>query len=376
MTVTGNTRDQFHNKTSLARLSASRYRLRFTRHEGWHQADEGEGWSTLSLVYPNLRFFLWRDSPIIIAPVSEHVDGTSTSFARQEVRESRTMRQIHRSIRTIVVLLLPALTVAPSACAQATDRPTPGPAWKLVWSDEFNQTDGAAPDPTKWSIQTGGDGFGNSELEYYTSRIDNAHISGGTLVITAKKETFTGSDSVTRQYTSARMQSKNKFQQQYGRFEARIKLPGGGQGLWPAFWMLGNDIDRVSWPACGEIDIMEEVGFEPSIVHGSLHGPGYSGANPLTGTFSLSHDQRFSANFHVFAVEWEPAAIRFYVDNVLYETQTPQSIPNKHWVFDHPFFLLLNLAVGGAWPGNPDATTVFPSSMLVDYVRVYRRISH
>lgn len=288
------------------------------------------------------------------------------------------MRQILPSVRTttIMIALLPVLTAVPTPCAQATDRPTPAPAWNLVWSDEFNLMDGAAPDATKWSIQTGGDGFGNSELEYYTSRLDNAHISGGNLVITAKKETFTGSDGVTRQYTSARIQSKNKFQQQYGRFEARIKLPGGGQGLWPAFWMLGNDIDHAGWPACGEIDIMEEVGFEPSIVHGSLHGPGYSGANPLTGTFSLSPGQSFSADFHVFAVEWEPAAIRFYVDNVLYETQTPHSIPNKHWAFDHPFFLLLNLAVGGGWPGSPDAATVLPSSMLVDYVRVYQRSSH
>lgn len=306
-------------------------------------------------------------------------DVASTKDSRdRKAGKNSFMQQILRSVGTTAVLLvlLPALTVARSARADAADRPTPPPAWKLVWSDEFNLTDGTAPDPTKWSTQTGGDGFGNSELEYYTSRLDNAHISAGNLVITAKRETFAGSDGVTRQYTSARMQSKEKFQQQYGRFEARIKLPGGGQGLWPAFWMLGNNIDRLGWPACGEIDIMEAVGFEPSTVHGSLHGPGYSGGNPLTGTFSLPQGQRFSADFHVFAVEWEPAAIRFYVDNVLYETQTPQNVPNKHWAFDHPFFLLLNLAVGGAWPGNPDAATDFPSSMLVDYVRVYRRSSH
>lgn len=186
------------------------------------------------------------------------------------------MRQILRCVRSAaaVVMVHAGLTVAPFASAQKRDRPTLPPAWTLVWSDEFNQSDGTAPDPTKWSIQTGGDGFGNSELEYYTRRLENAHISRGNLVITAKKESFTGSDDVTRQYTSARMQSKDKFQQQYGRFEARIKLPSGGQGLWPAFWMLGDDVDRAGWPACGEIDIMEQVGFEASIVHGSLHGPG------------------------------------------------------------------------------------------------------
>ena len=146
--------------------------------------------------------------------------------------------------------------------------------------------------------------------------------------------------------------------------------------MWPAFWMLGNNIDNVGWPTCGEIDTMENVGSEPSKVHGSLHGPQYSGANPLTGVFTLPNNQRFSDDFHIFAVEWEPAAIRFYVDDVLYETQTPASLPpSKHWVFDHPFFLLLNLAVGGYWPGNPDATTPFPNSMLVDYVRVYQRSS-
>lgn len=271
----------------------------------------------------------------------------------------------------VVLILLPALTLGPSACAHASDRAAP--AWRVIWSDEFNLANGSAPDATKWSMETAGNGFGNNELEYYTARSENAHIENGKLVITARKETFTGADGVVRQYTSARMQTKAKFAQQYGRFEARIQLPGGGQGLWPAFWMLGDDIDRTGWPSCGEIDIMENVGLEPSTVHGSLHGPGYSGGHPLTGIFSLPQGRRFSAGLHVFAVEWEPTTIRFYVDNTLYETQTPQSIPGKHWAFDHPFFLLLNLAVGGGWPGSPDATTVFPSSMLVDYVRVYER---
>jgi beta-glucanase (GH16 family) len=242
----------------------------------------------------------------------------------------------------------------------------------LVWSDEFNGPDGTPPDPEKWTVVTGGSGFGNNELEYYTDRPANIRQEKGNLVITARREAYAGPDGVSRAYTSARIQTRGLFQQKYGRMEARIKLPGG-QGIWPAFWMMGNDFESVGWPVCGEIDIMENVGFEPHAVHGSLHGPGYSGGEPLTGTYRLPGNVRFSQDFHLFAVEWEPREIRFYVDDVLFETQTVDSIPpGKHWAFDHPFFLLLNVAVGGYWPGNPDAKTSFPVSMLVDYVRVYR----
>jgi len=283
-------------------------------------------------------------------------------------------RRNEKSCATFAFVLLTvasALIVNPRVHAQ--DKPAP--KWKLVWSDEFDGPNGSAPDPAKWSVEVNGTGFGNNELEYYTSRRENSHIEDGKLVIIARKETFTGPDGVTRPYTSGRLETKGHFEQQYGRFEARIKIPAG-QGMWPAFWMLGNDIDRIGWPTCGEIDIMENIGSEPSKVHGSMHGPKYSGENPLTGAFTLPQNRRFSDDFHVFAVEWEPAAIRFYVDDILYETQTPDNLPSsKHWAFDHPFFLLLNLAVGGGWPGNPDATTVFPGSMLVDYVRVYKRSS-
>ena len=153
----------------------------------------------------------------------------------------------------------------------------------------------------------------------------------------------------------------------------RIKIPYG-QGIWPAFWMLGDDIDKAGWPKCGEIDIMENIGKEPAIVHGTIHGPGYNGSNGIGGPFELPAGQRFADEFHVFAVEWEPAAIRFYVDDHLYKTITPSDLPKgTKWVYKHPFFLLLNVAVGGGWPGNPDASTSFPQTMLVDYVRVYRR---
>jgi beta-glucanase (GH16 family) len=244
-------------------------------------------------------------------------------------------------------------------------------AWKLSWSDEFNGPDGAAPDPAKWVIVSGGKNYANKELEQYTARAENVRQEHGNLVITARREAFTGADGITREYTSARLQTKGKFEQKCGRFEARIKIPQG-QGMWPAFWLLGNDITTADWPTCGEIDIMENVGYEPGKVHGSLHGPGYSGDSPLTGAYSLPAGSKFSDSYHVFAVEWDASAIHFYVDDHPYETQTPDSIPSsKQWVFDHPFFILLNLAVGGQWPKDPDASTQFPQQMLVDYVRVY-----
>ena len=265
------------------------------------------------------------------------------------------------------VILGSSLPVGPAAFASNP------PVWSLAWSDEFDGPSGSAVDSSKWSYDLGGNGWGNNELETYTDRTVNAHVEGGLLVIKALKETFTGTDGITRNYTSARLLTKNKLTQAYGRFEARIKVPYG-QGLWPAFWMLGDNIGTVGWPTCGEIDIMENIGKEPSIVHGTFHGPGYSGAQGVSAAYALSNGQKFSDDFHTFAVEWEPNVIRFYVDGLLYKTRTPADLPaGKSWVFDHPFFIILNVAVGGGFPGNPDATTVFPQQMLVDYVRVYQR---
>jgi beta-glucanase (GH16 family) len=255
-------------------------------------------------------------------------------------------------------------------CAQA---PKSKPHWVLSWSDEFNLLDGSTVDRTRWTPEVGGNGFGNHELEYYTNRLKNLSIKNGKLVIEARREKYTGPDKVTRDYTSARLHTRKKFSQAYGRFEARIKLPYG-QGIWPAFWLLGSDMDKVDWPDCGEIDIMENVGHERSAVHGTIHGPGYNGPGGISATYQLPGKRRFSDEFHVFAVEWEPNEIRFYVDKTLYATRTSADLPaGKKWVFDHPFFVLLNLAVGGDWPGSPDKSTVFPQTMLVDYVRVYRR---
>ncbi|HYK51231.1 MAG: hydrolase [Acidobacteria bacterium] len=273
-----------------------------------------------------------------------------------------------KKLNWFFLLLVILSATAIHGSAQATEKSN----YVLVWSDEFNAANGSLPDSSKWVMEIGGGGWGNHELESYTNRTVNAQVQKGKLVITAKKETFKGSDGITRPFTSARIKTAGLFEQKYGRFEARIKIPRG-QGMWPAFWMLGNNIGTAGWPECGEIDIMENIGKEPSVVHGTIHGPGYSGANGLGESFTLPSG-KFANDFHIFAIEWEPSAIRFYVDKMLYETRTPADLPaEKTWVYDHPFFILLNLAVGGDWPGNPDRTTVFPQRMLVDYVRVYAK---
>jgi beta-glucanase (GH16 family) len=251
--------------------------------------------------------------------------------------------------------------------------PTPPSSWTLVWSDEFEGLAGATVDATRWRFDVGGGGWGNQELQSYTDRARNAHLSGdGALVIDVLREGHTGPDGIPREFTSARLKTQGTFAETYGRFEARLKVPHG-QGIWPAFWMLGTDITSAGWPACGEIDVMEHIGREPALVHGTIHGPGYSGGSGIGSAFTLPAG-RFADDFHVFAVEWDRDVLRWYVDGQLYLTRTPAHLPTgTRWVFDHPFFLILNVAVGGTWPGPPDATTVFPQRMLVDYVRVYRK---
>lgn len=246
------------------------------------------------------------------------------------------------------------------------------PAWQLAWSDEFDQPDGSAPSGTNWVYDLGGGGWGNQELETYTSRRVNSRIEEGMLVIEARKESFTGTDHIARDYTSARLKTQGRGAWTYGRIEARMKLPSG-QGIWPAFWMLGTNISTAGWPGCGEIDIMENIGREPSIVHATLHGPGYSGGKGIGTGKTLPGGQKLSDAFHVYSIEWETNRIRWFYDNQLYFTVTPAQLPDgAKWVFDHPHFIILNLAVGGAWPGNPDTTTVFPQKLVVDYVRVYK----
>lgn len=251
--------------------------------------------------------------------------------------------------------------------------------WKLAWNDEFDSAAGTTPDPAKWAYDTGGEGWGNREWEFYTDAPENASTDGeGFLVIRAQAVEDPATSGLSCWYgacthTSARLLTRERFEFTYGRVEARMKLPFG-QGIWPAFWMLGNDIDEVGWPACGEIDIMENIGREPATVHGTIHGPGYSGAAGIGNSYSLAQGEAFKDDFHLFVLEWEADELRWYVDNTLFGTiSKAQFSESKPWVFDHPHFILLNLAVGGNWPGYPDATTTFPQELVIDYVRVYQK---
>jgi beta-glucanase (GH16 family) len=234
----------------------------------------------------------------------------------------------------------------------------------LVWAEEFNYT--GLPDPNIWNMETGGGGWGNNELQYYTETENNAYVDNGVLTITAREEQVGDRD-----YTSARITTQGKFDFKYGKIEARIKLPYG-QGLWPAFWMLGANINTVGWPACGEIDIMELVGGSPdgdNTCHATIHWDN-DGEHAQYGLPYTLPNGIFADDFHVFTVEWDAQEIRAYVDNVEYYVAdiTPEALSE----FQNNFFIILNVAVGGNWPGPPDGTTEFPQTMQVDYVRVFQ----
>jgi len=288
-------------------------------------------------------------------------------------------KTIRYKIRTKAILfksfILIAIFVIYSCSTSETQ--TVATFTELVIADEFD-TNGV-PNPAIWGydIGTGFDGWGNNELQYYTDRPNNVTVQNGVLIITAQKEDYNGAS-----YTSARLVTKGKFEQKYGRFEARIWVPGGS-GLWPAFWMLGTDCDQIEWPLCGEIDIMEYRQKEPTLISGSVHGPGYASdlapGEPISKIYDLVND-RFDAGFHIFGIEWGPDYINYYVDDVLYNQITPSDLADEpsgvadasDWVFNKPFYIIINLAVGGNFPGAPDDDTTFPQSMLIDYVRVYK----
>ncbi|MFC2085875.1 family 16 glycosylhydrolase [Bacteroidota bacterium] len=243
------------------------------------------------------------------------------------------------------------------------------PGWTLVWNDEFG---GSAIDATKWSHQVTGNPA-NNELQYYTDRVLNSRTKDGSLVIEAHAESYTGPDG-TREYTSARLHSQNKGDWKYGRFEIRAKLPKG-QGMWPAIWMMPTDSEYGGWAASGEIDIMELLGHEPKRVYGTLHyGASYPN-NTQSGTSTTLPSGSFADSFHVFSIIWDEGRIQWLVDGTPYATQTSWSTNGHDFPapFDKKFYMILNVAVGGDWPGSPDETTLFPSRMEVDYVRVYEK---
>src|SRR5260370_16043558 len=253
--------------------------------------------------------------------------------------------------------------------------------WKLVWSDEFNDPAGPPPDPAKWNFDLGGGGWGNGEAEIYTNSPNNVFQDGhGNLVIRAIRD-------ASGNYTSARLQTGSPgasthtadLSWQYGRITARIKVPFG-QAVWPAFCMLGENIRSVGWPNCGEIDIMENFGTfnnNVSTNNGTVHGPGYSGGNGIGKSYKLPFGERVADDYHLYAIEWSQDSIEWFVDGASYHKVTPASLPaGRQWAFNNPFFILLNLAIGGptTFLGTPDPNAPFPAQdLLVDYVRVYQR---
>ncbi|MFT4604265.1 MAG: beta-glucanase (GH16 family) [Rhodothermales bacterium] len=265
-------------------------------------------------------------------------------------------------VLSLLGLVAAALTL--SSC-QTNRHSTTSAAWRLVWQDEFSGTEGQSPDPTKWTYDIGTD-WGNAQLEYDTDRPENVSLDGmGNLVIAARRESYQG-----QEYTSARIATRDLYEPTYGRIEARLSLPAGA-GIWPAFWMLGANIDEVGWPQCGKFDAVEYFGRDPDTVFGAVHGPGYTGDAALMRTFQ-SEDVSFQQEFHTYTVDWSADRFDWYVDGLLYHTTTAEDLPGE-WVFDHPFYLILDVAVGGGAAGNPDETTIFPARMLVDWVRVYQK---
>jgi beta-glucanase (GH16 family) len=290
-----------------------------------------------------------------------------------------------RACGAAVVLVVLAVTPALAQMLSAQQRvhsvarsaesgeKSPSPYRRLLWYDEFTGPAGSAPNPAHWQVRTGGNGWGNNELQYYTASPENVSLDGaGHLAITARRQPYSDGQ-YARNYTSAQLVTDGRFQAKYGRIQARIRLPAGA-GLWPAFWAVGTNSDRLTWPAGGEIDVMENIGSDPFKTYAVLHGPavynkyGYNLIAPKRSPSSLSR------GFHVFGFDWSPGKIVFTLDGRPFSTRTARGLPaGAGWVFNKPFYLILDLAVGGNFPGPPNASTRFPATMLVDWVRVYSR---
>ncbi|MGC9468293.1 MAG: glycoside hydrolase family 16 protein [Anaerolineae bacterium] len=267
------------------------------------------------------------------------------------------MKRLAHYALLVLALLSSCVAGWPSAATPIPDLP----GWDLVWHDEFDDTE---INDANWTYDIGAGGWGNGEAQYYTSRPENAHVEDGMLVIEARQEKYEDS-----YYTSARLKTQGLQSFQYGRIEARLKVPSGA-GTWPAFWMLGDNFEEIGWPDCGEIDIMEYIGREPDLVMGTMHGPGYSGALGLSQW--NRQDYNIADDFHTYAIEWKPGQIDWFYDGDHYFTVTSADVGDREWVFEHPFFIILNLALGGQLPGPIGLDTVFPTQFLVDYVRVYQ----
>lgn len=268
-----------------------------------------------------------------------------------------------RITRAVCFFIILGLLAGCASAATPTQTPIPVPeGWNLVWHDEF---DGETINTQNWTYDLGGGGWGNGEMQVYTDAPENARLKNGLLIIEARKET---NESGGFKFTSARLKTQGLQAFQYGRVEARIKVPAGA-GLWSAFWMLGSNFGTVGWPDCGEIDIMEYVGKDPTLILGTMHGPGYSGALGLTKWNRQTYN--IADEFHTYAIEWEKDQISWFFDDVKYSTYTRSDVAPKTWVFDQPFFMILNLAVGGTLGGLVNPDTSFPAQLQVDYVRVY-----
>jgi beta-glucanase (GH16 family) len=322
-----------------------------------HMGQLTVGTTTRSLT---LRFNVRKGKPVVAAVSAKRIKGGPSTIAVPSMTPPLFVPQAPQPLAPVP--------------APAPQSPAPR---QLLFSDEFNGPTGALPASSAWDPQEGA-GWGAGQLQRYTARLENVKIDGsGNLAITARKETYTGADGVQSSYSSARLQTRGRFSFTYGRVEARIKVPVGA-GLWPAFWTLGDDVYSKGWPECGEIDMMEILGSDPSQLHGNVHGPSGAANDPGSDGAEWNRGAVFtsptslSAAFHVYAAEWGPGSIVLSIDGVVYFTIRKADLPaSARWTFDHPNHLLLNLAVGGEWPGGPLPTTHFPATMLVDWVRAY-----
>ena len=287
----------------------------------------------------------------------------------------KNINSLLRSSRVHIgwTMLAAALSLAGIVATSPTAVAAPPPGYHLVWSDEFNGAIGSAPDPTKWGLEVHPAGFVNEELESYDTNIVHAHIISDPSASDGRALQIEATSDGNGAYSSARLNSNGKENIQYGYIEARVKMPYG-QGIWPAVWMLGSDYASDPWPACGEMDIMENIGnsqwYGTNV--SSLHSPARNGGNSLNAKYYLPTGETFHDGYHLFQMLWKKGSISFYVDNHLFETRTYADLPGDPWPYDASFFFIMNLAVGGNFPGNPDATTTFPQNLDVDYVRVYQ----